>query len=346
MPKKKILIATTNVGKCNEMKKFLGDLPFSFISLNDIKEKIKAPEENEPTIWGNAMLKAVYYAEKTGIATLADDSGLFIETLNGWPGVISARIGRSNEARRKLILQKMNKKINRNACFKAALSFYDPNNQSSFTATGKSFGEILKKEDKNDNGFGYDPIFFSTEKNKPFSQMTMEEKNSCSHRGKALIQMKYFLHNQYGSRHIVVPVAIIIKNGEVLIAQRNDPFRLEYHEKWEFPGGSMEFGETFTENLIREVKEETGVKIKPLSQLHPILVRGQKYPTWSYQVYLIPFLCSVVNSKEKINDSEVLDLKWVSINNINKLSFVGENKELFKSFLPELKNLIKKYKLD
>lgn len=197
MQKKKILIATTNTGKYKEMKKNLGDLPFSFVSLKDINKKIKEPNEDQPTIWGNALTKAFYYGEKTKLLTIADDSGLFIDALKGWPGVISARIAKNNEARRVLTLKKMQGKKNRKASFQAALAFYDPTNEITFLSTGESEGKILTKEDSHDNGFGYDPIFFSIEKQKPFSALTMEEKNSCSHRGKALKKIKIFLEKQY-----------------------------------------------------------------------------------------------------------------------------------------------------
>ncbi len=346
MKKKKLLVATTNIGKFKEIKGFLADLPFQILSLNDLKKCPPAPPENESTIWGNAVVKACYYGEKTGLISLADDSGIFVDALHGGPGVHSARIGRTDKSRRKLILEKLKGVECRRATFRAILALYDPNNKTNYLTTGETVGEILEKEVKNTvNGFGYDPIFFVTEKQKTFSEMTATEKNSCSHRGKALNQMKYYLHNQYSSRHIVVPVAVIVKNGKILVTKRNDPHRPEYHEKWEFPGGSMEFGETIEENLIREAREEAGMNIKPLEQLRPIYVKGQEYPTWSYQVYLVPYICSVSGRAGRVNDAETLDLKWVAPNEVDVLAFVGENKEMFKTFLVELKQLIKKHKL-
>ena len=176
--------------------------------------------------------------------------------------------------------------------------------------------------------------------------MTREEKNACSHRGKALYQMKHYIHKQYGSRHLVVPLAVIVKNGQIIITKRNDPYRPKFHKKWEFPGGSMEFGETIEQNLIREVKEETGLKIKPLQQLRPIYIKSQKYVNGNYQVFLVPYLCTVISQSEKINDAEVLDLKWIKLDEFNKYTFVGENKNLFRKILPELKILMNKYKLN
>lgn len=347
MKKNKLLIATTNQGKFKEIKSFLNDLPFQILSLNDLTKKITPPPENEATIWGNSVVKACYYGEKTGLISLADDSGLFIDALGGWPGVHSARIGKSDQSRRKKVLDQLKKTTCRHAVFRAVLALYDPNNKTSYLSTGETIGEITEKEIKNTiDGFGYDPIFFVNEKQKTYSEMSKEEKNTCSHRGRALSQMKYYLQNQYSSRHIVVPVAIIVKNGKMAITKRNDPHRPEYHEKWEFPGGSMEFGETITENLVREIKEETGLKIKPLEQLRPLYVKSQKYPTWNYQVFLVPYICDIFGQSSRINDAEILELRWVKINEINKFNFVGENRQMLKSFLPELKKMIKKYKLN
>ena len=197
MSKNKILIATTNAGKLKEFKEYLKGGKFEIISLNELKKSPKEPPENNPTIWGNALTKAFYYGEQTKLLTIADDSGLFIDTLNGWPGVISARIAKNNQARRALVLKKMQGKKNRKASFRAALAFYDPKDKTTFLSIEESVGKILTKEDEHDNGFGYDPIFYSLEKQKPFSVLTMKEKNSCSHRGKALKKIKIFLEKQY-----------------------------------------------------------------------------------------------------------------------------------------------------
>ena len=80
-----VLIATTNAGKYRELSSLLRDLPIKTISLNELSEKIPAPDETEETIEGNAILKAKYYAQKSGHITIADDVGLFIDALGGWP---------------------------------------------------------------------------------------------------------------------------------------------------------------------------------------------------------------------------------------------------------------------
>lgn len=198
MKKEKLLIATTNVGKFKEIKGFLAGLPFQLISLKDLKKCPPAPPENESTIWGNAVVKACYYGEKTGLISLADDSGLFVDSLHGLPGVHSARIGRTEKSRRTLILKKLKGAECRHATFRDVLALYDPNDKTSYLSTGETDGEITEKETKNVvNGFGYDPIFFVTEKKKTYAEMTEKEKNGCSHRGKALKKIKTFLQKQY-----------------------------------------------------------------------------------------------------------------------------------------------------
>src|SRR3989339_42402 len=344
MKKIPLLIATTNKHKAKEMLSFLGDLPFKFLTLNDLKNVPKAPAEAGKTLEENAILKARYYGEKTGLICLANDTGLFINALKGWPGVISARVGTSGKDRRDRVLAKMKNTKNRQAEFRAVLAIYDPNAESLHTMGGSTKGKITKVPGF-DNGFDYDMIFSVSEKNKIYSEMTVTEKNAVSHRGKALIKIKYLLQNIYCAKHIVVPVAIIIKNGKILVTKRNDPHRPEYHERWEFPGGSMEMGETIEENLIREASEEAGYIIEPLEQLKQIYIKEQRYPTWSYQVYLIPYICSISGGTARYNDAEVLDARFIEPEEMGEMKFVDKNEAMFKKFLPELKQLIKKYHL-
>ncbi|OGH72230.1 MAG: non-canonical purine NTP pyrophosphatase, RdgB/HAM1 family [Candidatus Magasanikbacteria bacterium RIFCSPLOWO2_12_FULL_43_12] len=195
----KILIATTNEGKFVEIKSFLSDLPVKFVSLNDLKTKYREPVENQPTLEGNAILKAKYYAEKTRLISLTDDGGLFIETLNGWPGVKSARVANSKTKRNELVLAKL-KGISwkkRTAEFRAVLAIYDPQIKDLHLTYGETAGHILEKPINSDNGFGYDPIFYVDKRNMAYAEMSIVKKNSCSHRGKALARMKYFLQKQY-----------------------------------------------------------------------------------------------------------------------------------------------------
>ncbi|MFH0857840.1 MAG: RdgB/HAM1 family non-canonical purine NTP pyrophosphatase, partial [Candidatus Magasanikbacteria bacterium] len=233
---KTLLIATTNEGKYKELLHVLDTQPFHILSLKDLETPLVDPEETEPTLDGNAMLKATYYGEKTGYMTLADDTGLFIHSLAGWPGIKSARIAHDSKERREAVLEKLQgkKDAERDATFHTTLALYDPDTKSMFLARGEANGRILEEEPSEiHHNFGYDPIFFVTEAEKTFDQMTNEEKNAMSHRGKAISQIKYYLANQYGGKHIIVPCAITVKDGKVLLARRNDPHNSEFHGKWE-----------------------------------------------------------------------------------------------------------------
>ncbi len=341
----KLLIATTNKGKVAEIASYLQTLPLDLFSLSDLAEPIEPPEETEPTIEGNAVLKAKYYAEKTGLLTIADDSGLFVDALDGWPGVKSARIADTDDHRWQKILDLMQgiSKEKRSATFRACIVVYHPMTKELYMSLGETAGEITDKVvDESVAGFGYDPIFYYPEKNKTFSEMTVAEKNGVSHRGKALNQTKFFLQKQYGSKHIVVPCAFIIKEGKLLMSLRNDPHRPDYHEHWEFPGGGVEYGESMEENIVREVKEEVGLNIEVITLLQHIQVERQAFPNgFSYQVYLVPYVCRITdNGEPELSDEETLGVKWFDLDEVLQYPLVGENARMFEKLLPELRKII------
>lgn len=342
---RKLLIATSNPGKFKEMKEFFKTSGFEIVSLSDLGIT-DAPEEPYDVIEYNALLKAKYYAEKTGIMSLADDTGLFIPALNNWPGAHAARIAETTEKRRETVLEKMKGRGERKAYFEVALALYDPTEKLSFLSFGRVDGTLLEAPQGDETkGFGFDQIFFSDELNKAFSELSVQEKNAISHRGKALIKMEYFLKKQYGARNIVVPCAIVIQNGKILMQKRNDPHRPDYHEKWEFPGGGVDFKENVLENVVRETKEETGLLVEPLKLLQHIAVEWQEYPTFSYQVYLIPYVCKIVGGKLEPRDHEVLEARWFDLDEVTQYPLVGENARLYEKFLSELKEVIKEHNL-
>jgi len=235
MKKSTILIATTNQGKYTEICEFLADLPFNFISLSDLKKIPAEPEEIGETIAENAILKARYYGQKTKLLTLADDTGLFVSALKGWPGVNSARVAATDQGKMDLLLKKMViiPEEKRTATFRSAIAFCDSINNRLHLVIGELPGKIMLTPSKKRNlGYGYDPIFFVNEKNKPYSEMGLIEKNGCSHRGRALLQMKYFLQNNYDAKQCVAPIALIIKGGKIYLQKRHDPFNPEFHDKW------------------------------------------------------------------------------------------------------------------
>ncbi|MFH1947147.1 MAG: RdgB/HAM1 family non-canonical purine NTP pyrophosphatase [Candidatus Magasanikbacteria bacterium] len=338
----KLLIATTNEGKFKEIKHFLSDLPFEFISLNDLENIPEEPIEDKPDIEGNAILKARYYGEKTGLMSLADDGGLFVDVLDGWPGVGSARIAENVEARNELLLEKLKntKEEDRTATFKTVLALFDPDRNQLHLAFGEHKGKILRQPVTAKNGFSYDPIFYSLEEKKAYAEMTTQEKNNCSHRGKALGKMKYILANQYGTKHLIVPYGVIIQDGKILICKRNDPANPDFHGKWELPGGVLEFGETMEENVARELLEETNYKVEVLEKIDYVHITEREYPGTKLQVILIPFVCKVIVKNGDFNDAEIMEMKWIEPDDYVNFDYIGENKDIFIKIMPEIKRII------
>jgi len=177
--------------------------------------------------------------------------------------------------------------------------------------------------------------------NKVFSEMTLAEKNSISQRGKALKKMAYYLNHEFGAKHVVVPVAVIIENNKILIAKRYDPHNPEYHKKWELSGGIVEMGETLEENIIREVKEELGYKVKIIKKINYIHVNHRIEKDFEYQVYLIPFVCKIIEKVGEINDSEIAEIKWIDPDDYSNYNYIADNKIMMKNIIPEVKEIIK-----
>jgi XTP/dITP diphosphohydrolase len=183
----KVVIATHNRDKMKEIQGAISDLGWEVISLYDFP-KIEEIEENGKTLEENALIKAREVFKKTGIATISDDTGLEVEALDGAPGVYTARYAGedcSYSDNVKKLLKDMNKipMPNRGAKFKTVMVFKDKNKE--LIVEGIVKGKI-SRESKGDDGFGYDPIFYVTEYDKTFAEMTMSEKNKISHRGNAI----------------------------------------------------------------------------------------------------------------------------------------------------------------
>jgi XTP/dITP diphosphohydrolase len=194
---KKLLIATRSKGKFPEIIKELEGLPFEFLNLNDFSELPPNFEVEEPatTFEGNAIIKAMTLGKKTGLLTLAEDAGLEVDALGGRPGVYTARYapGTDEDRYRKLLKELEGVSTEkRTARFKAVLAIYNPENDKIRICEGVYEG-IIALDPVGNNGFGYDPIFYSKELNKTSAQMTIEEKNEISHRGKALRKAKEIL---------------------------------------------------------------------------------------------------------------------------------------------------------
>ncbi|MCR4325742.1 MAG: RdgB/HAM1 family non-canonical purine NTP pyrophosphatase [Patescibacteria group bacterium] len=195
---RELLIATSNPGKLREIRDALGDIPFEVLTLAGV-EAGEEVEETGETFEENAILKAKTYGERTGKLTLAEDSGLEVDALGGRPGVMTARYAEgSDEDRYHKLLDEMKHVPDekRGAQFRAVVAIYDPEGGKVHTRTGAYRGRITR-EPSGAGGFGYDPIFFSDELQKVGAEMSPQEKNSVSHRGKAIAKAREILLSEF-----------------------------------------------------------------------------------------------------------------------------------------------------
>ncbi|KPJ78518.1 MAG: hypothetical protein AMJ54_03315 [Deltaproteobacteria bacterium SG8_13] len=189
-----LVIATRNSGKAAEIKDLLRGFSVEIRSLADFGP-IPEAEENGETFEENAYLKASLTARVLGMTAMADDSGLVVEALDGAPGVHSARFAgpeATDRDRCEIILQKMRGITDRRASFQCVLSIAVPTG-AALTYSGHCEGRISEKP-AGENGFGYDPIFYYPPLRRTFAQLTREEKNRVSHRGRALEELKQEFH--------------------------------------------------------------------------------------------------------------------------------------------------------
>ena len=187
---KTIVLASNNKHKIKEFKEILKD--YEILSLNDIKYYDEIEETGE-TFEENSLLKAKTihdFLKEKGLeyTVIADDSGLCCEALNGAPGVYSARYaGNHNDQANRDKLRKELKDKDHTAYFNCTIVVYYPD-ETHKVFVGKTYGTIIEEE-KGDKSFGYDCIFLSKDLNKTFGEATEEEKNSVSHRGRAIGEM-------------------------------------------------------------------------------------------------------------------------------------------------------------
>ena len=187
----KLVFATNNQHKIQEIKQLLDD-SIELLCLNDINCTDDIPENRE-TLEGNASEKSFYIFNKYGINCFADDTGLEIEALNGEPGVYSARFAgeeRSSENNMNLVLERLDKIKNRKARFRTVISLVIDGHETQFE--GVVDGHILE-EKHGQTGFGYDPIFQPIESDYSFAELSMDEKNKISHRGRAVQKLIKYL---------------------------------------------------------------------------------------------------------------------------------------------------------
>ena len=186
-----VIIASGNKGKLKEFQELMKDLPVEVRSLADYPE-IGDIEENGTTFAENAYIKAKAVYDATGCITIADDSGLEVDALDGAPGIFSARYAgeeKDDAANNAKLLQALENVPDtaRGAQFHCAIVAIAADGRR-FDAEGIVRGEILRAP-RGDNGFGYDPLFYVPEFGRTTAELTMDEKNAISHRGKAVRQI-------------------------------------------------------------------------------------------------------------------------------------------------------------
>ena len=187
----KIVFATNNAHKLQEVQQGLGS-EFELITLRDCGVTEDIPE-NEPTLEGNALAKARYIYQRTGYDCFADDTGLEVDALGGEPGVRSARYatdGHDDQANKRLLLERLEGKENREAQFRTAVALILGGEEYLFEGVVR--GEISTSE-RGEGGFGYDPLFVPEGYDKTFAELSAEEKNAISHRGRAVRKLAEFL---------------------------------------------------------------------------------------------------------------------------------------------------------
>lgn len=189
-----IVFASNNAHKLEEVRSKLPK-EFTVLSLKDVLGDVDIPETGD-TLDENASIKSRYVFERTGKNCFSDDTGLEIAALNGEPGVYSARYageGCSFQDNMDKVLGKMEGAEDRSACFRTVISLILNGEEHFFE--GRVDGEILTEE-HGEEGFGYDPIFRPDGIEESFAEMTMEQKNEISHRGKAVQKLVDFLSNR------------------------------------------------------------------------------------------------------------------------------------------------------
>ena len=188
----KIIFATNNAHKLSEVQAVLGEA-FELVTPRMCGVEEDIPETAE-TLEGNASQKAHYLYEKTGLDCFADDTGLEVEALGGAPGVHSARYatdGHDFAANNRLLLKNLEGKENRRARFRTVISLIDGGEEHLFE--GIVEGHIIDHE-SGEEGFGYDPLFVPEGFDRTFAEMSAEEKNAVSHRGRAVRKLVAYLH--------------------------------------------------------------------------------------------------------------------------------------------------------
>jgi XTP/dITP diphosphohydrolase len=199
----KVIIATKNAGKAKEFVKMFEPYNIEVKTLLDFPEFAEIEETGE-TFEENAILKAETVCAQLGIMAIADDSGIMVDTLDGRPGIYSARfagVEKDDEANNDKLLEELKNvpEDERTARYYCALAFASPNHRT-ITVHDTCEGVILS-ERRGTNGFGYDPLFYLPERGKAMAEITAQEKNEISHRAKALRKLEKYLSQVFSKEN-------------------------------------------------------------------------------------------------------------------------------------------------
>ncbi len=195
----RIVLASGNAGKLREIARLLSDLNVSVVAQSEFG--VRDVEETGTTFTENALIKAIHAAAATGLPAIADDSGLVVAGLDGRPGVFSARYSgpdATDDSNIDKLLDEMRDlpDASRGAVFQCAACFAMPGDLEPLIAEGQWRGQILH-ERRGEHGFGYDPVFFDPEADKSAAELSAEEKDARSHRGKALAVLLSLLRARF-----------------------------------------------------------------------------------------------------------------------------------------------------
>jgi XTP/dITP diphosphohydrolase len=196
----KIVMASGNTGKLREIARLLENLGVTVLAQSDFA--VSDADETGATFAENSLIKARHAALATGLPALADDSGLAVDALAGRPGVRSARYSgpdASDEQNIDKLLAELDgvPDSNRGAAFHCVACFVLPDDSQPLIASGEWRGSILT-ERRGDGGFGYDPVFLDPESSRSAAELTADQKNARSHRGKALRALAAMLDERFG----------------------------------------------------------------------------------------------------------------------------------------------------
>lgn len=197
MIRRKLLVATHNAGKVAEYSAMLAALEVEWVGLEDAGISFDV-EETGDTFLANAILKAKAYASLSGLLTLAEDSGLEVDALDGAPGIYTARYGGPELSHTQRFMYLLDNMVgvadmHRTARFRCVIALVGPDGEFYGTSSGVCEG-VISFEPLGDGGFGYDPVFYLPELGMTMAQLAAEEKHAISHRGRALKVIEPFLY--------------------------------------------------------------------------------------------------------------------------------------------------------